>query len=153
MDALVTMFTAALPATVTVSDGPLVGESIPDSYVTVGYGPLFDGDFTGAAVEGAQEVLQLGNRVRGEEFAITCMASVWTGDSDAASVSRTRLAVRALFNSCAAALVADSTVAGTVDPPGYASVSTVAWLVDQADTGCAVSIVFTVMVNSQWLPA
>lgn len=158
MDALVTMFTAALPAdgSVVLLDGPPVGGEVPDSYVAVGYAPAFSASaFTGTAghsITGNQVVLPAGNRQRMEQYEIQCEATTWTGDSDPGSVSRQRLATRNIFNLVAATLAADPTVGGTVTTPGYASISSVIWLVDQASTGCAVSVMFGVEVVEQWLP-
>lgn len=158
MDALLAMFTAALPAdgSVAIIDGPPVGENTPDSYVAIGYGPAFAGaaftGTTGRAIQGQQEVLSAGNRQRSETYDIQCEAATWTGDSDPASMSRMRIAARALFNLCAAALATDPTVSGTVTAPGYASVAAMTWLADQSSSGCSVSILFTVEVIDQWLP-
>jgi hypothetical protein len=104
IDALVAIFTAALPD-VQVLDGP-PNVTLDSDFVTVGWSPYKD-----TAVDATQQFVSLGTQRREEDFIIACYADSFSGDTGA-SVRRAR--VFQLVGVVEMALRADPTLGGVL---------------------------------------
>lgn len=134
LDALVALFTSALPG-VQVVDGP-VTQDVRGSVVAVGLAPQ---DPTPAD---ASEVAA-GLRVRRESFDVLCLARSWSGN-DAVKAQRDR--TFELVAGVKAALNADRTLGGVVLGAEFAGFSYVPWRTERAQL--VVDVTFRVSVDA-----
>lgn len=105
LDALVALFTAALP-TVTVFDGPGLSDATGGDYLFVGVADP-DSDGGDNAVESTVEWAGLGKSARYEQVVVRCAAVSWSGDED---VRARRVAAFAMFAAVEQALTSDPSV-------------------------------------------
>jgi hypothetical protein len=142
--ALLTVFTAAMPAGIEVSDGPMT--RIPPPKLSLLIGTDGGDDGFGSLDDGAlarQRRSSLGPGTwRDEEGAVVCSAWAWSG---ARKFDLLRSQVKDLVDRCEAAVGADRSLGGVVvTQPAGAEVTEIAFREDQFTKGAYVRASFTV---------
>jgi hypothetical protein len=126
---------------VTVHFGPeTVGDS-PRTYVVVGYSE----DENEASIQGNTERYG-GEGTPMEEYAIACYISTWDGDPD--DLRQKLIDTAEVYNLVTAAVRADRTLSGAIQPPGLAELGGFAWVLDQAEDGAIAQVNFDIRVTS-----
>jgi len=130
---------ATLPANFPVSVGEPPGGDIPSEYAAVAYAGQDRPD-----VMGASRIPDWGNRGQqtGEAFDVWCAISTAGGDQDGAA----QLTITdGYFQTVAAAINADESLAGLIPAGGTATVGSYEWFVDEG--GSVATVFFQVAVN------
>jgi hypothetical protein len=81
-----------------------------------------------------------------EDYAIACFISTWDGDSDDLRPKLNECA--AVYNILTAAIRADRTLAGAIQPPGLAELGGFSWILDQLEDGAVCQVEFQVKITS-----
>jgi hypothetical protein len=139
-DLVVSALSVAKPD-VTVYYGPMPVTDPPRTFVVVGYSE--DEDQT--AIQGTTERWG-GEGTPAEDYAIACYVSTWDGDSDDLRTKLTDTA--AVYDVITAAVRADRTLKGAIQPPGLAEIGTFSWVMDQLEDGAVVQVAFDIHVTS-----
>lgn len=126
---------------VTVYFGPEPVTDTPRTYVVVGYSE----DENESSIQGNTERYG-GEGTPMEEYTIACYVSTWDGDSDDLRQKLTDTA--AVYNILTAAIRADRSLAGAVQPPGLAELGGFAWVLDQSEDGAICQVNFDIRVTS-----
>jgi hypothetical protein len=139
-DLFVSALSAAKPD-VTVYYGPMVVTDPPRTYVVVGYSE----DEDQSAIQGSTERYG-GEGTPQEDYAIACSISTWGGDSDDLRAKLTESA--AVYDLLTAAVRADRTLSGAIQPPGLAEIGGFSWVLDQLEDGAVCQVEFQIQVTS-----
>jgi hypothetical protein len=142
VDQLVAVLDAGTAADVTVYDGPVVTEDIPQKRIYVGY------DHEGISVEGDQSWAgSLGTAKRDENFSVHCMIAVDDGDG----VPKTaRDAVFAVWNDVSTTLRTSANVSLGLPSPTLCQLrSPVLTYTHEGNVGITARISFAVQVQTR----
>lgn len=139
-DLVSSAMSVALP-NVTVYYGPMPVTDPPRTIVVVGYSE--DEDQT--AVQGTTERFG-GEGAPMEDYAITCFIQTLDGDSDDLRSKMTETA--AAYDVITAAVRADRTLRGAIQPPGLAEIGGFSWVMDQLEDGAYAQVSFEIKVTS-----
>jgi hypothetical protein len=126
---------------VTVYYGPTPVTDPPRTFVVVGYSE----DEDQSAIVGSTERWG-GEGVPAEDYSIACYISTWDGDSDDLRPKLVECA--AVYDILTAAVRADRTLAGAIQPPGLAEIGGFSWTLDQLEDGAICQVEFQVRVVS-----
>lgn len=140
IDALVDLFTAALPGT-TVVDGPVVAPPVGEWAVVGGDGPV---DEEEEAARSTQLWRGLGARIRDEQIDVVCAVGSSTGNAETSMRPR-REAATALLTAVEDALRADPGL-GDLATGGAAAVTDIALRYPTNSQGLAAVLVFTINI-------
>jgi hypothetical protein len=146
VDALVQLATTHLVG-VTVFDGPYNSDDIPDEFFCVG----FSRDEEDASVDGVASRTE--NLMTAETYAVHCILSVATGDTDRAAIAERRTRCGTLFALFAVKLRSDPQLAGALQADGTATITDFSWIYGPAETGSYAEIEFDVSVTAGYLGA
>jgi hypothetical protein len=138
---LVSSAMSAARPDVTVYFGPMPVTDPPPTYVVIGYSEDEDQSF----IQGDTSRYG-GEGVPMEEYRIACYVSTWDGDSDDLRPKLTDTA--AVYNIITAAVRADRTLSGAIQPPGLAEIGNFSWIMDQLEDGAVVQVAFEIQVTS-----
>lgn len=140
IDALVALFTAALPDTCQVIDGPPL-EAVPGDYLAVGWSPL-----TTESASAPQTIASATGLSREEAISVTCWLD--SAGGDASDIRTRRLGAYALLAVIESALRSDNTLGGTVNA-GWLVIGDNRLVQEQTESGCVVGVEFSVVGKSR----
>lgn len=144
-DALVALCATAVPAGTTIFNGPAAKTTLPRSYVLVGSDGGDTGVGDGAGLQDGGEAEQsehpIGNGFRQERGSVPCSAWAWDGGTDLAPH---RVTVGGLIDPFVAAIEADRTLGGLLDPGWFAEVTGLRLREAQTSKGAIAGAVITV---------
>jgi hypothetical protein len=126
---------------VTVYFGPMPVTDPPRTYVVVGYSE----DEEQSSIQGNTDRFG-GEGTPMEEYTIACYVSTWDGDSDDLRTKLTDTA--AVYNLLTAAVRADRTLSGAIQPPGLAEIGGFSWVLEQLEDGAVCQVDFEIRVTS-----
>jgi hypothetical protein len=146
IDALVTLFTAAVPANSTVVDGPAVID--PGAFKNIVYVGVDDPDTEGPytiAATAQQAWAWLGHVQRAEDADVHCSVICWNGDADQKAA---RDGAYALLTIITDAITADPTLGGAV--LYVVGVNSDSLMQSQDTAGAEAKLNFSVSIKSQF---
>lgn len=147
LTALMQLGQTALPG-VQVYDGAPDVDNEPDEFLCVGFSRNEDD----AAVDG--QTADEGNHTASETYAVHCILSVATGDTDDGAVAARRVRCATLFGQFAAALRADPTLGRVLVAGAQATLGTFAWIYGPtAAGGSYAEVEFDIGVQAFYLGA
>jgi hypothetical protein len=145
LTALVQLGGAALPG-VQVYDGPFDEDNLAGEFLCVG----FSRDEDEASVDGDSS--DEGNHTSSETYAVHCILSVATGDTETGAVADRRTRCATLLGQFAAALRADPSLGSALTAGATAMLGSFSWVYGQTATGGSYAEVeFDVNVQASYL--
>lgn len=144
--ALVAKAQAVLPG-VTVYDGPPDVDNLPGEFCCIG----FSRDEDEASVDGG--ATDDGNNTASESYAVHCILSVATGDTETGGAAARRARVAELFGLFATALRADPSLGGTLTAGATATLGSWSWIYGPSTDGTYAEVEFDVNVAAYYLGA
>ncbi|AGL19502.1 hypothetical protein [Actinoplanes sp. N902-109] len=133
---------------ITVYDGAPDVDNLPDGFLAVGF--TRDDDESG--IDGS--TTDDGNGLSSETYTVRCVLSVATGDTDRAAVAQRRARCAELYGRYAAAIRADPTLGGALQPgTAAATLGGWSWSYGPATKGSYADIEFVVAVTAEYLGA
>lgn len=126
---------------VTVYFGPMPITDPPRTYVVVGYSE----DEDQSSVQGQTQRFG-GEGTPQEDYGIACYVSTWDGDGDDMRSKLTETA--AVYDIVTAAVRADRTLKGAIQPPGLAELGAFSWSLEQYEDGASAYVEFEIRVTS-----
>lgn len=139
-DLVSSALSSAFPA-VTVYYGPTPVTDPPRTFVVVGYSE----DEDQSAIQGSTTRFG-GEGTPQEDYAITCFIQTWDGDSDDLRTKMNDTA--AVYDVITAAVRADRTLHGAIQPPGLAELGGFSWVLDQLEDGAYAQVSFEIQITS-----
>lgn len=144
--ALVQLGQAVLPD-VHVYDGAPDVDNLPGEFLCIGWSR----DVEEASVDG--DTTDEGNRISSETYAVHCMLSVATGDTDTGAVVARRTRCAALFTVFGTALRANPYLGGVLTAGASATLGPFSWIYGPSEDGTYAEVEFDVNVSAGYLGA
>lgn len=142
--ALTQLGQAVLPD-ITVFDGPPDVDNLPGEFLCIGWSR----DEDEASVDG--DTSDDGNRTSSEAYAVHCMLSVATGDTETGAIAARRARAAELFGLFATALRVDPQLAGVLVAGAAATLGSWSWIYGTSADGTYAEVEFDVTVTAGYL--
>jgi hypothetical protein len=147
LDALVAITIAAVPATITVYDGPVTITPPEQDFIIVGAEDVYNQGQPIAAVDGTSDWAALGAGKRDEFFTIHNTYVAWSGDE---TLTTTRARAQTNIGLIETALrTTGKTLNGTLNSPGWCALQITKVAQVKPGNGCQVHVTYGVVCRGR----